>query len=177
MNNCEEGCMVMSDEHIGCCSVAQLCPTLCDPMDCSMPGFPVPHHLPELAQTHVHWVGDAIQPSCPLSSPLSSSLKSFPALGSFPINQFFTSGGQMGASASAWVLPRNIQGRFPLGLTGLISLLSKRFSRVSTPQFKSISSSVLSLLYGSILSSIHDYWRNHNLDYTDVCRQSNVSAF
>ena len=49
------------------CSVTQLCPTLCNPMDCSMPGFPVLHHLPEVAQTHVHW--DAIQPSCPLSSP------------------------------------------------------------------------------------------------------------
>ena len=52
-----------------CCSVAQSCPTLCDPVDCSMPGFPALHHLLELAQTHVHWVGDAIQPSHPLSSP------------------------------------------------------------------------------------------------------------
>ena len=52
-----------------CCSVAQLCLTLCDPMDCSMPGFLILHHLPELAQTHVHWVGDAIQTSHPLSSP------------------------------------------------------------------------------------------------------------
>ena len=52
-----------------CCSVAQSCPTLCDPMDCSTPGFPVFHCLPELAQTHVHWVDDAIQPSHPLSPP------------------------------------------------------------------------------------------------------------
>ena len=52
-----------------CCSVAQLCPTICSPMDCSIPGFPGHHHLRELAQTHVHWVGDAIQSSCPLSSP------------------------------------------------------------------------------------------------------------
>ena len=52
-----------------CCSVSQLCPTLCDPMDCSTPGLPVHHHLPEFAQTHVHWVGDAIQPSHPLLSP------------------------------------------------------------------------------------------------------------
>ena len=50
-------------------SAAQLCPTLCDPMDCSTPSFPILHHLPELAQTHVHWVGDIIQPSRPLSSP------------------------------------------------------------------------------------------------------------
>ena len=54
-------------EHICCCcSGAQLCPTLCNPMDCSTPGLPVLHHLLEFAQTHVHWVGDAIQPSCPL---------------------------------------------------------------------------------------------------------------
>ena len=56
-------------EFIFCCSVARSRLTLCDPMDCSTPGFPVLYHLPELAQIHVHWVGDAIQPSCPLSSP------------------------------------------------------------------------------------------------------------
>ena len=50
-------------------SVAQLCPTLCDPMDCSTPGLPVHHQLPEFTQTHVHWVGVAIQPSHPLSFP------------------------------------------------------------------------------------------------------------
>ena len=52
-----------------CCSVTQSCPSLCDPMDCSTPGFPVLHHLPELAQTHMHWVGDAVQPSYLLLSP------------------------------------------------------------------------------------------------------------
>ena len=52
-----------------CCSVAQSCLTLCDPMDCSTPGFPVLHHLQEFAQTLIHWVSDAIQPSRPLSSP------------------------------------------------------------------------------------------------------------
>ena len=55
--------------YIFCCSVTQSCPTLCDPMDCSTPGFPVLHHLPEFVQTHVHWVGDANQPSHLLSSP------------------------------------------------------------------------------------------------------------
>ena len=54
--------------NIFCCSVGQSHPTLCDPMDCSTPGFPVLHHIPKLAQTHVHWVGDAIQPSHLLSS-------------------------------------------------------------------------------------------------------------
>ena len=51
-----------------CCSVTKSCPTLCDPMDCSILGFPVLHYLPEFAQTHVHWVSDAIQPSHPLPS-------------------------------------------------------------------------------------------------------------
>ena len=104
----------------GCCSVTQLCLTLWDPMDCSTPGFPVLLCLPDFAQTHVHWVGDAIQPSCPVVS-FSSRLQSFPASGSFPMSQLFTSGGQsIGASASASVPPVNIQDWFPLGLTSLI---------------------------------------------------------
>ena len=113
-------------------SVAQSCPTLCDSIDCSMPGFPVHHQLPELAQTHVHRVCDAIQPSHPSSvDPFSSCLQSCPATRSFPMSQSFTSGGQsIGASASASVLPMNIQDWFPLGWTGLISLQSKGLSRV-----------------------------------------------
>ena len=94
--------------------------------------------------------------------PFSSCLQSFPASGSFQMSQFFTSGGQsIGASAS--VLPMNVQGWFPLGLTGLICLLSKGLSRVfPLPQFESINSSALSLLYGPILASIQDYWKNHD---------------
>ena len=72
-----------------CSSVTQSCPTLCDPMDCSMPDFPVLHHLPEIAQTQVHWFDDAIQPAHPVI-PFSSCLQSFPALGSFPMSQLFT---------------------------------------------------------------------------------------
>ena len=103
---------------------------LCNPMDCSMPGFPVLHYLPEFAQTHVHWLGDAIQPSHPVL-PFSSRLPSFLASGSFPMTQLLASGCQsIEASASAPVLPMTIQGWFPLGLTGLISLLSKGLSRV-----------------------------------------------
>ena len=92
-------------------SISELkCPTLCNPIDCSTPGFPVHHQLPELAQTHVHQVGDAIQPSHPLFVPFSSCLQSFPAFGSFPMSQFFASGGQIiGASASASILLMNIQ--------------------------------------------------------------------
>ena len=83
------------------------------------------------AQTHVHWVSDAIQPSHLLAVPFSSHLQSFPASGSFQMNQFFASDGQsIGALASASVLPMNIQDWLPLGLTGWISLQSKGLSRV-----------------------------------------------
>ena len=89
--------------------VTQSCLTLCNPVDCSMPCFPVHDQLSEPAQTHVHRLGDAIQPSRPLSSP--SLLPSiFPASGSFPMSQFFILGGQsIGVLASASVLPANIQ--------------------------------------------------------------------
>ena len=106
------------------------CVQLCDPMDCSRPGFPVLHCLLEFAETHVYWVGVAIQ-LCPT---ISSSVVPFSCLnlsqsGSLPMSWLFASGGQsIGASAS--VLPMNIQGWFPLGLTGLISLQSMGLSRV-----------------------------------------------
>ena len=79
-------------------SVAQSCLTLCDPTDCSTPGLPVHHQLQKLTQTHVHWVGDAIQPSHPLSSPSSLALnlsqhQGFLRVRSFPMSQFFTSVG------------------------------------------------------------------------------------
>ena len=131
-----------------------------------MPGFPVLHYLLQFAQIHVQRVSDAISHLI-LCHPFSSYLQSFPASGSFPMSQLFASGGQsIGALASASVLPMNIQSRFHLGLTGLISMLSKGLSRVfpSTPQFKSINSLVLSLLYGPNLISIHDYWKNHSFD-------------
>ena len=90
-------------------SVTQSCPTLCDPMNHSTPGLPVHHQLPEFTQTHVHQVGDVIQPSHPVV-PFSSCPQSFPASGSFPMSQLFASGGQsIGVSASASVLPMNIQ--------------------------------------------------------------------
>ena len=90
---------------------------LCNPRDCSMPGFPVLHCPLEFAQTHVHWVDDAVQSFHTLSTLFSSCAQSFPASGSFPMSQLFTSGGQsIGASVSASVLPLNIPGWFPLGL-------------------------------------------------------------
>ena len=98
-------------------------------MDCGTPGFRVLHHLPQLAQTHVHWVNDAIQSFHPLSPPSPFWSQSFPASGSFPMNQLLASHGPS-VRASASVLPMIIQGWFPLGLTGLISLQFKGFSRV-----------------------------------------------
>ena len=87
----------------------QSCPTLCDPMDYSTPDFPVHRQLLEFTQTHVHWVGDAIQPSHPLLCPSPSALNLSQHQGLFQ-SQFFTSGGQsIGVSASASVLPMNIQ--------------------------------------------------------------------
>ena len=99
--------------------------------------------------------------------PFSSCLQSFPASGSFPISQFFASGGQsIGVSASASVLPMNIQDWFPLVLTGLI-LQSKGFSRVfSNTIVQKINSSVLSFLNSPTLTSIHDHWKNHSFDMT-----------
>ena len=112
-------------------SVTQSCLTLCDPMNRSTPGLPIHHQLPEFTQTHVHRVGDAIQPSYPLLSPSPHALKSFPASGSFQMSQLFTSSGQsIRVSASTSVLPMNTQDWSPLGWTGWTSLQSKGLSRV-----------------------------------------------
>ena len=110
-------------------SVAQSCLTLCVPMDCSTPGYSVHHQLPELTQISVPlspWFYPTISSSV---IHFSSCLQSFPASGSFPMSQFFTSGGQsIGASASG--LPMNMRDWSPLGWTCWISLQSKGFSRV-----------------------------------------------
>ena len=147
-------------------SIAQSCPILCNPIDCSTPVLPVHHQLPESTQTHVQWVGDAFQPSHPLLSPSPPSFNLSQHQGFFQMSQFFASGGQsIGVSASASVLPMNIQDLFPLGWTGWISLLSRGLKRVfSSTQFKGINSLVLSFLYSATLTSIHDYWINHSFD-------------
>ena len=118
--------------------------------------IPRPSSTPGAYSNLCHWVGDVIQPS-PSVVPFSSCFQSSPASGSFPMSQFFTSGGQsIGTLASASVFLMNIQGWFPLGLTGLLSLQSQESS--PTPQFKSISSLTFSFLYGPTLTSIHNYW-------------------
>ena len=144
-------------------SVAQLCLTLCDPMDYRLPcPSPIPGAYSNLCQSS-RWCHPTILPSV---IPFSSPLQSLPASEFFPRSQFFALGDQsIGASASASALPVNIQDWLPLGLTGLISWKSKELSRVfSNTQFKSISSWTLSFLYGPTLTSIHDYWKNHSFD-------------
>ena len=113
-------------------SVAQSCSTLCDPMNRSTLGLPAHHQLPEFTQTHVHWVGDAIQPSHTLSSP---SLPAFNLSQHQDLFKWVSSSHQvakvLGVSASTSVLPMNAQDWFPLGWTGLISLQSKGLSESS----------------------------------------------
>ena len=136
----------------------------CPPLS---PGF-CPNSCP-LSQ----WCHPTISPSVAL---FSSCLLSFPTSGSFPVSWLSISGGQsIGASASALVLPMNIQSWFPLGLTGLSPCYPKD-SQESSPvtQFKSINSSVLSLLYGPTLTSIQKYWKNHSLDNLDLCWQRSL---
>ena len=149
---------------ICCCSVTQSCLTLCDPMTAvhqASLSFIICWSLFKLMSV-CQWCHPNI-----LSSivPLSSCLQSLPASGSFPMSQVFASGGQSTeASASASVLPVNIQDWFPLGLTGFISLHPRDSQEYSpTPQLKSINSSMqLSLWSNSHI--VHDRWRNHSFD-------------
>ena len=145
--------------------------TLSDPMDWSMPGFSDLHCLPVCLNI------------CPLSqwcywTLFSFWLQSFPALESFPMSQPFPSSGQnIRASASALVLPMNIQGWFPLGLTASISLLSKELSRVfnTTIRKRQFFGAQPSLWSNS---QIRTWWLGKPcFGYTDLCRQSNGSAF
>ena len=156
---CIEDWGVMLCPLMDCCSAVKSCPTLHNPWTTARQA--------SLSLT-VSWSWWC----CPTTS--SSVIlfyccpQYFPASGSFPVNLLFTSGGQsFGASISASVLLMNSQDWFPLGWTGLISSsCSPRDSQESslTPQFESIDSLVLSLLYGPILTSIHDYWKNHSFD-------------
>jgi len=131
------------------CSVTNLCPTVWNPMDCSTLGFPVLHYLLEFAQTHVHWISDAYLT-------ISTSATHFSCLHFFQhqsgMSQLFTRGGQS-TGALASVLPINTQDWFPLGLTGLISMLSKWLSRV-------FSSTILKHRFFSAQSSL---WSNAHI--------------
>ena len=142
-----------------CFSVPKSCPTLCDSMNCRTPMLPCPSPSPRVCSNPCplsQWHHPTISSSV---TPFSSCLQSFPASRSFPMSQLFTSGCQnIGASASASVLPMNMQGRFPLGLTGLISLQTKGLSRVfpsTTVQKHQFFGSQPSLWS----TSIYDYWK------------------
>ena len=146
--------------------VAQSHPTLCNPMNHSTPGLPVYHQLLEFTQTHVHWVGDAIQPSHPLSSPFP------PAPNPSQIRVFSSESTLCMKWPNYWSFSLSISPSnehpglvsFRIGLVG--SPCSPRDSQESfpAPQFKSITFSVLSFLHSPTLTSIHDHWKNHSLD-------------
>ena len=112
-------------------SVAQLCLTLCDPVNRSTPGLPVHHQLPESTQTHVHWVGDTIQPSHPLLSLSPPAPNPSQHQGLFKwVSSSHQVAQSIGVSASTSVLPMNTQNWSPLAWTGCISLKSKGLSRI-----------------------------------------------
>ena len=111
-------------------SVAQLCPTLCDPMDCSTPGFPIHHQLPETAQTYVHQVSDAIQPSNPLSFSSPSAFNLFQHLGLFWLLSSRIRWPKYWSFSFSNCPSNEESGLISLGLTNLISLQSKGLSRV-----------------------------------------------
>ena len=155
---------------------AQSCSTLFDPMDYSMPGFPVLHYLQTMIKLWIwsnscllsQWCYPTISSSA-TPSPFALNLSQHQNL--FPISQLFILGGQStGTSPSASVLPTNIQGLIPFRIDWL-DLLAVQGTQESppAPQFKSIDSSVLSLLYGPTFI-VHDYWKNHFIDYPDLCQ-------
>ena len=139
--------MVVS--HCCCFSVAKSCPTFCTPMNCSTPGFPILHHPPKFAQTHVHWVSDAIQPSHPLSP--TSALVFFNLFQHQDLFHWVISSHQV-----AKVLELQLQNQwiFPLGMTSFISLLSEQLSRVLS------STSVLTFQFFSTQPSL---WSNSHI--------------
>ena len=160
----------------GCCfSVAKLCPTPCNLMNCSMPGFPVLNYLPELGQTHVYWVSDTIQPSHPLSPPSPPAPNFSQHQGLFQwVGSSYQVTKVLQLQSFQWIFRTDFLYNWLV-----VSPCCPRDSQESSPalQFKSISSSALNLLYGPTLTSIHDYWKNHSFDYVDLCRQNDVSAF
>ena len=148
--------------------------TLCDPVNCSTPGFPIHHHLPELAPSHVHRICDAIQPSHPLWPPSPSAF--------LRIRILFSKLALHIRWPKYWSFSFSISPS--IEYSGLISfrvdwldLLADSQESSPKPQLKSTSSLLLSLFYGPDLTSVHEYWKNHSFDYTDLCCQTDVSVF
>ena len=139
---------------------------LCDPMDCSTPGFPLLHYLPQFAQTYVHWVSDATQPSHPLSPPSPPALNLSQHQGLF---QWVGSLHQLVNLLELQLQHQSFQWIFRIDFlyNWLVwSPFCPRDSQESSPApyFESINFSVFSLLYGPVLTSEHDYWKNHSFD-------------
>ena len=152
---------------------------LCIPVKCSTPGFPVLDCLLVLAQTHVHWVSEAIQPSHPLllPSPPALNLCQYQCL-----FQWVSSSHQVAKVSELQLQHQSFQWIFWVDFLWdwLVCSCCPRDSQESSqapPQFKSINSWLLSLLHGPTLTSIHDYWKNHSFHYMDLCQQVDVSAF
>ena len=146
-------------------SVIQSCLTLNNHMDCSPPGLPVHHQLPEFTQTHVHWVGDAIWPSHPLSS------LSPPAFNLSRHQGLFNKSALRIRWPKDWsfsfnISPSNEHSGLISFMMNWMDLLAVQGTLESFPisQFKSIKSSVLSFLHSPTLTSIHDHWKNHSRD-------------
>ena len=143
-------------------------------MDYSTPGLPVHHQLQEFTQTHVHWVGDAIQPSHPLSSPFPPTFDLSWHQGIF---QWVSSLHQVAKVLEFQLQHQSFQWIFRTdflydGLVGSPCSLKDPQESSPTPQFKSINSSALSFLYSPTLTSIHDYWKNHSFDWNYIIKLS-----
>ena len=147
-------------------SFSVVCLTICDSTDCSILSSPVHHQLPELAQTYVHWVGDALQPFHLLSSPSSPTFNLSQHQGLF---QRVSSLHQVAKVLEFQLQHQSLKRTFRTdvlydGLVGFPCILWDSQESCPTPQFKSINSSALSFLYSPTHTSIHDYWKNHSLD-------------
>ena len=160
-----------SDPRCCYCLVIKSRPTLCDAMDCSIPGFLVLHYLLVFAQTHVHWIGDVIQPSHPLSPPSPPALILSKHHGLFqwidPLHQV--------AKVLELQLPINIQSWFlkidwfDLAVQGILKSLLQHHNLKASFLWHSA--------FFMVQLSSHDYCNNHSFDYTDLCQQSEISAF
>ena len=160
-------------------SVTQSCLTLCHPMNCSMPGFPALHYLPEFAQTHVT---ESVIPSnrLILCQPLLLLPSVFPSIRVFSNESTLCLMWPRYQSFSFITSPSNEYLRlisFRIDWFDLLVVQGTLKKCSPAPQFKNINSLTLSLLYSPTLTSIHDYWKNHSFDYMDLCWQSDVSAF
>ena len=156
------------------------CLTLCNPMDCSMLGFPRLHYLSEFAQTHAYWVSEPSNHLI-LCCPFSSCLQYFPASGSFPMSQLFTSGGQsIGASFSFNISPSNEHAGLISIRMDWLDLLAVQGTLKSLLQHHRLKVSTLLCSAFFMVQLSHPYMttgKKHSFDYTDFCQWSDISAF